>query len=583
MAKFVYQGVEQEFPDDASIEEINAALGINANSGEASSDNSARSEVKERLKKAMNVGSSPATHIQDFAGGVAKGAQNIAALLGEGGQAIASGLTGGYAPTTDIREEMGLGKDRPVDLGGLIASKNPNPLIMGAGQYAPAIAYGGASIPGQAISAGMYGMTQADPDEQNMFGLLPNGRIGRGISDAVSTLALGGLGKELLSGLPKTRAVIDKARPAKYSRELMNDLGGLANSEVNAERVATDINKSAQAQKEDALSHQKNVMGQVGKSKINASSRNELPEGNLDKVIKAFGYNPEDIHPEDVSEITSSLKSFRKHNDMDRFIDEVGESLGPKEITEKQQQNIKNMLEVPIEKDLNYLAKDNMKNTEYYNGKLEDIHDSFVKNPTFKNAHELESQLGYRERELTKLSKKGTLDRAGGIELQAISKSKKALKSDMADVIGKLPEDLQQDWNLFKKKYRENYTPYESTIPLAKISKGETVGTRPETLKKIFSYPNEKSQKILADLPEETKKNILYNELTDIDPSDARSVVELLDKLEQEKGYAKLFTPEIKKSRDAIKVRLRNKGFATLGISPMSSKIIHALKAAVKR
>src|SRR5580658_4898163 len=80
---------------------------------------------------------------RDFAYGMGKGAANIAQMVNPN------------AP------------DMPD-----IRSKNPSSLATAAGQFLPSMVAGGSSLIGQAISAGLYGSTQAKPEQENL--LLPN-------------------------------------------------------------------------------------------------------------------------------------------------------------------------------------------------------------------------------------------------------------------------------------------------------------------------------------------------------------------------------------------------------------------------
>lgn len=547
---------------------------------------------REQLENMLGIRRTPVDTLRDIAGGVMYGAQNIAALLGEGGQGLASLLTGGHAPTVDIREEMGLGKNIPVDLRKIIGSSRPSmatPILQGAGQYAPAIIAGGASIPGQMVANGLFGMTQAAPDETNLGGLLPSGRIGRGIEDAALTGILGRTGQEVLSGFPVTRNIINKFRPGAASEELMqhlNGMGGITNSETNAERIANTINTSAEMQKANALAHKQNVMEQVGGTKINEVPASQLPEGNLDKVGKIIGVNPAEMEPIQVADLSKAIKRYRRHGDFDTFMDNVEDIFHKEGLTPKQEDLLDTAMSVPVNKDLKYLSSDNAKNISRYNGDLKDVHEEFMRNPTFENAHKLESQLEAENRYYRKLYNQGKLDQAGNLDWRAVKRSRAALSDDMKNVLSGLPEDLQSEWQQFKTKYRQNYAPYESTTPLAQISKGNTQGTRPETIRAIFSYPNRNVQKILGDLPQETRNNILYNELTHLDVNEPEQIANFIDNLEQDKGYAKYITPEIKQYRDAIKSRLKNKArlvnIGSLGVVPAGKNVIKTLQSIFK-
>jgi len=229
------------YSNKISKNEFNSKIGLSSNEMKPSSNN-------EELKKQILGDQRPFGMIQDLASGALKGGQNIAALLGEAGQALGSLASPlqklvpesmKFAPDTNIREEMGLGKERPVDIGKLI-SPNANPLTQAIGQYAPGIMAGGASLPGQILSNSLYAGTQASPEQENLGGVLPEGRPGAMIEGAGAALvpkalSLAGKGlsklnpmrftnKNIIKDILETRKSVQN----KYS-ELYDDLWKQAN------------------------------------------------------------------------------------------------------------------------------------------------------------------------------------------------------------------------------------------------------------------------------------------------------------------------------------------------------------------
>jgi len=140
-----------------------------------------------------------------------------------------------------------------------------------------------------------------------------------------------------------------------------------------------------------------------------------------------------------------------------------------------------------------------------------------------------------------------------------------------------MPKHVQDNWASFKKKYRENYTPYESTTALKKISKGTTEGTKPETVKKIFKTPTKEVKKILGDLPQEGKNYIVYNELSHLNPKNADDVVNAFNKIKQHGGYSDSITPQMENAIKSIESKIKNRNRVSLGIIPGYKKINNAL------
>src|SRR3990167_817278 len=216
--------------------------------------------------EAVNPTRSPMEALRDVAGAFAGTLQRTAAGMGEVGQYIGdnpatrainkrlpeSVKTKYFDPNVNVREELGLGQDRPVDLQKIIQSQNPDPGASMVGGLLPAVAVGGASIPGQIVSQTAFDTLQASPDQENLGGLLPQGKVGQAIkSAAVNTAVIGGIGM----GLPK---LIDVLKPVngdrlieslqkahdvseKYIKSEYNDIGRqLANK--NVRRIPLDFN-----------------------------------------------------------------------------------------------------------------------------------------------------------------------------------------------------------------------------------------------------------------------------------------------------------------------------------------------------
>lgn len=204
-----------------------------------------KESLKRHLEDMIGINRTPLNAIQDLGAGALRGGQNLAATLGEAGQGLGQlmskipgfsqlqrgvqGATGIRVPEVDVREELGLGKDRPVDLSQILASKNANPLAVGAGQFAPGIMAGGTSIPGQIASNALWGGVQAQPDQQNAFGFLPSGRPGAMIE--------GGIG----AGLPFVAKPVAKAL-AKPISAVTKPIISATKSAINLPKAFTKIN-----------------------------------------------------------------------------------------------------------------------------------------------------------------------------------------------------------------------------------------------------------------------------------------------------------------------------------------------------
>lgn len=129
----------------------------------------------------------PINSARDLAGGVARGSQNLASALLEGGEYITrkgaekmlkqQGYKDAVVPKWNAREFMGLEGDNQVDLGKMIESDKPNPLISAIGQYGMGGAAGGVRMLPMMAANAANAAVQAKPGE----------RMRAGVEGAVST------------------------------------------------------------------------------------------------------------------------------------------------------------------------------------------------------------------------------------------------------------------------------------------------------------------------------------------------------------------------------------------------------------
>ena len=147
------------------------------------------------FKKGTHLESSPLSNLQDILSGMSKGGENIAKLA----------FGSNAAPAANI------------------ASENPNPLLQSLGQYLPAIASGGTSLPGQALASGVWGASQAEPNQQNI--IAPKGRLGAGLETGLMTLG----GGKALESISKLFGLSNKA---------------IAENVLNAEKINKELYKN---------------------------------------------------------------------------------------------------------------------------------------------------------------------------------------------------------------------------------------------------------------------------------------------------------------------------------------------------
>jgi len=206
-----FGGQTHSFPDEATPEMIAEALGVSYSEPVEEKPQSfiERGRYRAPDRSIMDV-------LRDVGGGAAGALQRIGVGMGEAGQTIGNlaAPLRKYVPEkykifpqVNIREEGGLGSKTPVDLEKLIQSKEPDQVSKFIGGLLPSALAGGGTALGQIGAYAGSEALQAKPDEQNLFGLLPGGKVGAGIEAAGLGLLPYGAGK----AIGKTASTISRA------------------------------------------------------------------------------------------------------------------------------------------------------------------------------------------------------------------------------------------------------------------------------------------------------------------------------------------------------------------------------------
>lgn len=147
-------GEVHEFPDDASADEINAALGSSAQGQSSYAENLSKNQQMDQLQQVLGLNRTPIDTLRDVAYGAVTG-------LGKGGQMIGDAMEkipGFHKLQRAVQGATGISVPR-VNMDEVfapIASPNKSMggnLAQGLGAFAPYALAAGASIPGQ-IAAG---------------------------------------------------------------------------------------------------------------------------------------------------------------------------------------------------------------------------------------------------------------------------------------------------------------------------------------------------------------------------------------------------------------------------------------------
>lgn len=499
--------------------------------------------------------------VQDFAGGLMGSAQKLGATIGQAVEypthAAYETITGNKVPHYNVREMFGLEGENPVDLRKSI-SHNPDSFMSGMGGIAPAIAAGGASIPGQIAAQGLWGAVQADPGQENLGGYMPSGRIGAGLTDAALTAGGAAAFKYapgvLKAGAKQVGRVFNYLNPDKDAAAFLKTLGS-GTKEENVQALAKDIDDAYQSKLQDALSHKEPVYAQEGKSNIYNTPESALPEGNLDKVAYyiAPGEKPK---PEQLEALAKEIKNYRKSGDIDDFTSNVSEIFNA-DMNSTQVKNLEHALSVPTKSDSSFMALVD-KNPKLIQGKTQELFDIFKRRQTLENADKLQSQIGKQMGKYSDRAEKSGLSTGEDLELQQLKEMRDSLKNDMQGHLKRVNPKLAQENQTFTDKYRENVTPYQEENATKEIANepGYIKKQRAENpslpynvtssqMKEAFAEPSRQALQIAGDLGEAGRNKILYNLLADETNPEAKGLANAILNAKQSKGYSKYITPEM--------------------------------------
>lgn len=196
-----------------------------------------------------------------------------------------------------------------------------------------------------------------------------------------------------------------------------------------------------------------------------------------------------------------------------------------------------------------------------------DLYQAFKKEPSFQNAHNLQSELGVMIGDLEKNPVKTIAERA---EINKIKSIRDDLKDDILSFLNK--RDLTSNENLSPAYqrgidlYRKNVVPFLSNKKLRDIVRGGK--TVVKNIHSIFDTPsdifNKKTgkveigaiNKIAQDLSPEARHKILYSAIGG-HPSDANTLLKRMAKVEN-KGFGEYLTPELKEDINALNKKVYN-------------------------
>lgn len=207
--------------------------------------------------------------------------------------------------------------------------------------------------------------------------------------------------------------------------------------------------------------------------------------------------------------------------------------------------------------------------TKDYDRKLKRLHQEFIENPNLKNAHELQSQLGYAIRKYKKSDASSNMTTADRNIMQGYQEARNSLQADIDNYLANKSPDLVERYNDASQNWLENVVPYLSDSKISQMAKGKI--TNPGILKNIFKNPEPEIQKIVSDIGESANKNILYDQLGRINNLTPEKLSSAINNIGTT-GIESYITPEIENQFGRFGDTIKNKqlgkllGGAALGL-----------------
>ena len=492
----------------------------------------------------------PLESLQDVGGGVARGAQNLAAALGEGGQGIASFLTGGRAPRVNIREQLGLEGDNQVDLGKMIQSKNPNALLSGLGQYGLGGAAGGSRLLPMIAANSANAAAQAPPGQRLKAGV--EGGVGIGLPAAILKAGNAMRPSRMLAGNLSPEELQQNLKSAQGTTTGLGDVIQSPALKRFYENVLTRVPFSGASQKMQGTAQQIIGKGENILDKLQEG----LPEGDKTEILQTA------LKQASTDATKAKNANYQQVNDI---ADNVGLKVNRENFKQKASeilQRINSTPDLKRELDSGFVADIQ----HYANPETQRLSPSALSEPVEKNLSSTNILKG-------KLNDKANDHYSSGrnFEYGQMKELRDSLGQDIEDSIANSKsDDLKNAYTKAQTEYAQNYKPFEDP-DIVKFTKQ---GGDPDLLLSHFLKTGANDRpillsKILDKLPSKTKDLPAYMYLSkaiedgQLNPMKMRT---LYNKLGDKQANLLISDPEMSKAiKDYTKnVEMNTQAFQTM-------------------
>jgi len=197
---------------------------------------------------------------------------------------------------------------------------------------------------------------------------------------------------------------------------------------------------------------------------------------------------------------------------------------------------------------------------------LREQYENVLKNPTFKNMHYFQSDLGKEKRFLEGNIK--NLDDASRRRLNLYKKMQSATKEDIHSYLEKANPDVKKDYLQTTKDYEREMVPYFYKKNLSKIGEGDIKNPGVNKIINIFKDPEEDINKVVEHMPPDFKNKIVHlgigKENYNVDSEGLKNALNTFTK----RGLSEYLTPELKENVNALN-KIQNKEELRKGVQSL--------------
>lgn len=190
---------------------------------------------------------------------------------------------------------------------------------------------------------------------------------------------------------------------------------------------------------------------------------------------------------------------------------------------------------------------------------VRELNKTFAENPTLKNAHDLQSQLGTVVRRLKAEGKRNGLGTAGHNALIGFGRAQDAIQKDIHSFLSSSENpNLSNKYYEATENWKNNVVPYIENPGIREIAKGDI--ENPGTIMSIFERPEKNTLRVIEDMGPSASNKIIYSEIGKIRKNfTPESLVNAMDRLEAKGLGAYLSEDLISKIADMHqKINARN-------------------------